>query len=427
MQCLVLATIKQPLKTLCLPITVSMKESHGTETAPILKYNPQFDGLRCFAVLFVLGYHWLPHTLGIHMSTFWGCAINFFFVLSSYLITMVLFSAREKGLSLGLSKSKVMGVFLLRRTIRIFPAYYFFLLLALLVPTVGGEIWHHPFSYFGYVTNYHIYESGHFHPALAHIWTLAVEEQMYLLWPLIVLFVPNKHLLKTFAFLIICSLVNRFFFYNGASDVGQAILTQNCMDAFAVGALLAYKRQYATEKEKKFLNWFFNAGLIAALVAGPYITYTEDYYFSFVFNRLLSALLSAKIIEGAAGGYKNFVGKVLEWKPIVSFGRMSYGIYLYHLLVPVAFWRLYNSIVHYGKGHYPSFFAQHKAGIETFETVISSGTVCLVIYFVFTLLMAMFSAKFIEQPISHLKVPYHFNFKKTPQFQKFILRLQNKG
>jgi peptidoglycan/LPS O-acetylase OafA/YrhL len=168
-------------------------------------------------------------------------------------------------------------------------------------------------------------------------------------------------------------------------------------------------------------------GLIAALIASPYIIYTEDYYLSFVFNRLLSAMLSAKIIEGAAGGYKNFVGKVLQWKPIVAFGRMSYGIYLYHLLVPVAFWRLYNSVMHFGRNHYPSFFEQHKAGVSTFETVISSGAVCLIMYFTFTLLMAMFSARFIEQPMSKLKVPYYFNFKKIPLFQKFNLRLHNKG
>ena len=404
-----------------------MKDAGLQSHAPILKYNAQFDGLRCFAVLFVLCYHWLPHTLGIQLSTFWGCAINFFFVLSSYLITMVLFSAREKGVTLGVSRYKVMGVFLLRRTIRIFPAYYFFLLLALLVPTVSSEIWHNAGAYFGYVTNYHIYESGHFHPALAHIWTLAVEEQLYLLWPLLILFVPNRHLLKTLFFFIICAVVNRFFFYNGASDVGQAILTQNCIDAFAIGAVLAYKRQFATEGEKKLIKWFFNAGLIAALVLGSYIIITEWYYLSFVFNRLLFALVSVKIIEGAADGYKNIIGKVLEWKPIVAFGRMSYGIYLYHLLVPVAFWKLYNSIMYHGRMHYASFFEQHQSGFDAFEKILASGISCLVIYFTLTLAMAMFSARFVEKPLSKMKVPYHFNFKKTPLFQKFILRLQNKG
>lgn len=393
---------------------------------PMLKYNPQFDGLRCFAVLFVLCYHWLPHTLGIQLSTFWGCTINFFFVLSSYLITMVLFSARQKGALLGASKFKVMAVFLVRRTFRIFPAYYFFLLLALLVPSVGREIWGSPAAYFGYITNYHIYESGHFHPALAHIWTLAVEEQLYLLWPLLILFVPNRHLLKTFLFLIVCTVANRFLFYDGSHEVGQAILTQNCIDAFAVGAILAYKNQFATEGEKKFIKWFFNAGLIAAATLGTYIVLTEWYYLSFVFNRLLFALVSVKIIEGAAIGYKKIAGRVLEWKPVVSFGRMSYGIYLYHLLMPVAFWKLYNAIVSYGKVHYSSFFTNHQHGYAAFESIIASGPACLAIYFLLTVAMAMLSAKYIEQPLSKLKVPYHFSFKKISLLQRFIFSFQNK-
>jgi peptidoglycan/LPS O-acetylase OafA/YrhL len=389
-----------------------MTNDTARNASTVLKYNPQLDGLRFCAVFFVVSYHWLPSFRHLEISSFLGGMINFFFVLSSYLITRILFSARDKGNSLGVPKLKVITVFLLRRTIRIFPAYYLFLLLVILIPTIGIAIKEHPGMYFSYLANYQMYLSHDFPSVAAHIWTLAVEEQFYLLWPLVIFFVPQRHLLKTFLFIIIASPVLRAVCYYPAAGVPQAVLTQYCADPFAIGALLAYKYSMP-DKEIQTISKYLNIALYAGLPIGVLIIATRSHYFSFVFNRLLFSLISMKLIEGAISGYRGYMGKFLEHKAVCYIGRISYGIYLYHLLVPVLFWRLYKIVKQYGKTNHASFFATHRKAISKFEVFLVSEIVCFVIYALLVLVIASLSWKFMEQPLNKLKVSYNTGKKPS--------------
>lgn len=370
-----------------------------------LKYNPQFDGLRFLAVLLVASYHWLPSVSKHPLASFFGGMVNFFFVLSSYLITRILFSAKTKSIEWEVPWYKFMGVFLLRRTVRIFPAYYVFLILILMIPGIGMPIKEHPGMYFAYLANFQMFQSGDFPSVAAHIWTLAVEEQFYLFWPLLIFFVPRKYLLQTILFLVAFTVSLRAFLYSPVAGVPQVILTQYSIDAFAVGALLAYKVT-APESERKRIAKYLNPVVFLCIPLAVTVIIFRNQYLSFVFNRLAFSLISMKLIEGAAYGYQNAVGRFLEKNWVTFLGRISYGIYLYHLFVPVAFWRLYKLVKHSLIGQFPGFYLNHRKQIGKFELVLVSEGVSYVIYAALTLLLALLSWKFLETPLNRFKISY---------------------
>ncbi|MEO5889389.1 MAG: acyltransferase [Ferruginibacter sp.] len=389
-----------------------MADVHPIDSKQILRYNPQIDGLRFCAVLFIVSYHWLTSVSSIQQSYFFGGMVNFFFVLSSYLITRILFSAREKSRIANIPSLKVIVVFLIRRTIRIFPAYYFFLLMVLLMPVIGNQIKDSAGMYFAYLSNYAIFYSHSWPHVSSHLWTLAVEEQFYLIWPIVIIFVPRRHLLKTFLFIIIGSVILKAVYYYPAEVVPQDILTQFCVDAFAVGGILAYKYT-APEKERRLITKYFNIVFYAGIPLCIIIILTKSYYFSFVINRLLFAVFSMKAIEGAVIGYKSYFGRFLERKWVLYLGRISYGIYLYHLLIPVVFWKIYDIAYYHADIRFPSFFTIHKNGILTFQSILSSEAVCYVIYALLTVGVASFSWYFIEKPINKFKPVIDFNIRKA--------------
>lgn len=388
-----------------------MANEHPGTSSQVIPYNLQLDGLRFFAVLFVVCYHWLPSISEIKLSYFFGGLVNFFFVLSSYLITLILFKARQRSDNMDVSKVNVMVTFLLRRTIRIFPAYYCFLAIVFLLPTIGAAVQESPVMYISYLVNYHIFEEHLWPPVTSHIWTLAVEEQFYLVWPLFIIFIPYRHLLKTLLSLIVGSILLRAIFYYPAEGVPQDILTQFCVDSFAIGGILAYKYTVSL-RERKIIDKYFRIILFIAIPAGTLIIFSQSLYLSFVFNKFFFAVVSMAVIDGAITGYKNFFGKFLQNKVVGYLGRISYGIYLYHLLVPIVFWKLYSVAYGFLYNHFPHFFALHQHSIATFENILSSEAACFVIYSICVILLAMLSWYVIEVPFSKLKIYVDFNSRK---------------
>lgn len=133
---------------------------------------PGLDGVRGFALLMVIGYH-----LGVFPG---AVALIFFFVLSGFIITWLLLEEERRNGRVSL------GAFYGRRTLRIFPAYYLALLcvVVLVPPQRGGLRADHAVSAALYWSNYYQALHGSVHGALSHYWSLGIEEQFYLLWPL---------------------------------------------------------------------------------------------------------------------------------------------------------------------------------------------------------------------------------------------------
>jgi len=369
----------------------------------IIKYNPQLDGLRFCAVFVVVCYHWIPYIFLNQLTLFFGGFVNFFFVLSSYLITKILLSAKEKSYNYNIPRYKVILFFLFRRTIRIFPAYYVFLLVVLLIPVVGEDVKNHATMYFTYLANYHIFNATGWPLVTSHVWTLAVEEQFYIFWPLIIIFVPHRYLLKTFILLIITSVGLRAYFYQANTGFfPQSILTEYCIGSFAVGGILAYMYTIP-EKREVLITKYLKVMLLIGIPVGITIIIMKSFYLSFVLNGLIISLISLFLIRKAIFGYKGFMGKFLENRIVLYLGKISYGIYLYHLLVPVIFWRIFDNWYAYFSNRNSHFFSHHNAKIVFIIKILSSQIGCFIIYSIFTVAIAMISWNVIEEPFNRLK------------------------
>ena len=144
----------------------------------------QLDALRGIAVAAVAYSHWIAprYQFGIR----WGTAgVTLFFVLSGYLISGILLDCRTQS-----DRPFALRSFYARRFLRIFPLYDLVLLIlfAVNLPPVRQTIFWH----LTYLSNFYFLHHGGWHGPISIFWTLAVEEQFYLFWPAILLFVPNR-------------------------------------------------------------------------------------------------------------------------------------------------------------------------------------------------------------------------------------------
>lgn len=361
----------------------------------VIAYRPQLDGLRFLAVFGVVFYHynlWL-RTLDLPFTVEMGTFISFFFVLSSYLITTILLRNKHRD---GGGKLHTGYNFLVRRTLRIFPAYYFYLLLLLLLPFAGEDVREHPIAYFGYLSNFRTYASQAWDVLTSHLWTLAVEEQFYILWLWVILFIPDRYLIRVFYAIIAASILWRLLYFtlhHGAADetVPMVILTPSCMDAFAFGSILAWQHDQGRKLSPIWKKIFFVSIPLWILLIGLHAR-----TILLGFDRVFASIGTMILIEGAEKGYTNGFGKFLQHKITTYLGKISYGIYLYHLLLPFIFWKLFNNF---------SSWLLHKKHIDTgpFSVFLVNPIVSFVLYFLLTVAFSSLSWYLLERPISRLK------------------------
>src|SRR5262249_38047027 len=158
----------------------------AAHTITLRSYIPQLDAIRAIAVILVIIHHWLPEDSWINYTPNGRLGVNTFFVLSGFLITGILLRARDRLESKpGSSPAHMFRSFYVRRTLRIFPIYY--LLLTVLWLLGDPELHHRPIPYISYTSNFLFFFGEYFPARLAHLWSLAVEEQFYLIWPWLML------------------------------------------------------------------------------------------------------------------------------------------------------------------------------------------------------------------------------------------------
>ncbi|MDQ3019865.1 MAG: acyltransferase [Bacteroidota bacterium] len=362
--------------------------NNSNKTSPIqsVGFMPQLDSLRAFAVFFVLIEHWLYKFEWLKILPFGMIGVTLFFVLSGFLITQILISSRVNVEATGGKKIHSIKQFYIRRTLRIFPIYYItlFILYIFNVQNIREKfLW-----FLFYASNIYFYKINNWAGSLSHLWTLAVEEQFYIIWPFIILFIPKKYLLKSIIGIIIFGPVFRtyLFILSGSSEWVSSfihILTPACMDCFGLGALLAYYK--VLENDRNILRskpaFIFLIINIASVII---LTFFEENAISIFLFRFHISLICMFIIHKAITGFSGVTGKILENPVIMFLGRISYGLYLYHNFIPMIYSSLGLPALH---NIYVNFMLQMSILV----------------------IISMLSWYLIEKPINSLKKYFSYN------------------
>jgi peptidoglycan/LPS O-acetylase OafA/YrhL len=327
----------------------------------------QLDGLRAFAILPVLYTHFWndDNWLG-------SAGVFLFFVLSGYLITGILLRIR--------TKPSALQNFYLRRALRIAPIYYVTLGLAWLINLPGIRqtfLWH-----FFYLSNVlFTLKNGWLPWYTAHLWTLSVEEQFYLVWPFLILFLPFKAMKPVVWSTIIAAIIYQlsaawFFEIN---ELGTGILVFASLDKLGLGALLALE-----EAGLGFPRFLTKAGWVTFVIVLGFeaLPINHSLAWAFVLRAELLIVTFAALIAAASSGISGPAGAILNSRIVRYVGRISYGIYLFHLF-------LYGVTgVVLGRLSLPP---------------LGRGPGCFVVMSAMSIAAAAVSWHLFEQPLNHLK------------------------
>jgi len=370
------------------------------------RYYPAFDGIRAVAacMVFIDHYGGLPY---------FGHGVSIFFVLSGFLITGVLYDARN---TLGRFRT-----FYIRRSLRIFPLYYAFWIVMLLLTPVwhtqwnrgnllylvyaGNHIWgmfrdpveNHmalvhlyirPYSFFGGVHDVYPLYVGHF-------WTLSVEEQFYLAWPLVVFHVRSRiHLIRicvaTMVVVFAARIIAVMWMPEHMNLLGHLTILR--CDEFLLGgfAALVLRGKHASQLLRR--GWLLlctgAAGIAASLCVCLYIrTEINTARWTFTVQTAMFDVLALGCIL-LAMQERTWLARMLSWRPLRALGRISYGFYVFH------------DIPHMFYARAVDLFTDHFS--YDFSDPQVMGMVA-VLAFTCTLVLAGLSYRLIERPFLKLK------------------------
>lgn len=301
-----------------------------------MTYFKQLDAFRFFAAFSVLTAHWLhfnPIVSGLKLG-FIG--VDFFFVVSGFLISFQLYELRDLIISKKIKFPRAIFNFTMRRGLRIFPLYYLVLILATLFNK--GEI-RDAFIYnVSYTSNFYFIHVQEWNSIFSHFWSLSVEEHFYIFWPFLVLILRPFIIPYTAFLIIVFSIVFRYVSFTHTHDYFTVYIhTFACLDSFMFGAILAY---FFKNYKNQFLHLFSLKSIRYAIVFTLLISYIgvinsqDSLIFTWVFFRSIFGILSAGLIGLLVVGFKGKAGAIFEHKLLIMGGKLSYAIYLLHNFVP---------------------------------------------------------------------------------------------
>jgi peptidoglycan/LPS O-acetylase OafA/YrhL len=308
-----------------------------------LTYVPALDGIRAVSIIGVMFNH---SGLSVGAGGFIGVSV--FFVLSGFLITSLLVKEWARSGTVSLKR------FWARRARRLLPALLVLLVAVALYawllapPDTRGSLRIDAIASLFYFGNWHQIIAGQSYFAqaavespLLHTWSLAIEEQFYLIWPLIVLGMlkwwrRRGPLLVLAVVGALASAAEMFFLYHPGVDPSRLYYgTDTRAQDLLVGAVVAIvlsTRRPATSRQSRYR--YSALTLVAALAFGVvWSRLNESSAFPYRGGFLLADVLAALVILGVVQAPRELVARVLSWRPLTYLGQISYGLYLWHLPV----------------------------------------------------------------------------------------------
>src|ERR1044072_1469983 len=312
-------------------------------------YIKSLDGVRAIAIILVMSFH-------AEITHFGWFGVQLFFVLSGFLITGILWRERQNNTSLSFKFKK----FWVRRSLRIFPLYFGYLLLISLsyilfqfppyFSNYAGYLFTYTFNYTRSFPNWHGNEF------FTHLWSLSIEEQFYLFFPLIMFLCPPKFIKYLMLVVIAIAPLIRFFAgrYFASKGIAPDVIadavywnTLSHLDAFFMGGIIPV---LSLDKKIKKPQYIFFIALIIAFAAGLLnFLYTDSgsYYFNdlgynhgqiglyqhvwhYTCLNFLFASFILSIISVHSSKTFSLVRSVLENSWLVRIGKVSYGMYIFH-------------------------------------------------------------------------------------------------
>lgn len=370
------------------------------------RYIPALDGLRAFAVLSVIAYH-----MGFSWAQGGLLGVTVFFVLSGYLITGLLITEYRTEHSINLPN------FWLRRVRRLVPAIIFVILGVALLCTLFNHALLTKMrddiipSLFFYSNWWQIFHNVSYFQAigspspLQHFWSLAIEEQFYLIWPVLLLTlfkhgVKSKPLRRGILVLALISVVDMALLYSPTADPSRVYYgTDTRAFSLLIGAWLAFTWPSANLTEEsgrklpKQTRALFNVASIAAFVGLVMMVAFANGYSPFLYRGgiLLCSLLTAIVIAAMVHPI-SLLGKAASAPPLVWIGKRSYGMYLWHYPIlllmtdhnttadPNPLWLLLELGVIFGISAFSYTFIENPirhGGLEDWVRSVRSGAINL--------------------------------------------------
>ena len=356
------------------------------------KHYPALDGIRGLAILLVVFFHNFGF---LKYFGFGWLGVDLFFVLSGYLITDILI--RTVG------NKYYLRNFYLKRILRIFPLYYLVVSITIFILPQFRGLWDNLQFYvenqwwvWFYLQNWlYVFKEPEQTNFLLHFWSLAVEEQYYLLWPWVILLLRKPSRLITTTVLILFGvIITRIILWinqvEGLEYFGLYTFTR--VDGLCIGSLLALIMYIDRDWLRKY------TAFIVSIVAGlNFLFYflNRASYFSFPFFPFIGyttfAIVFAVLVYEAVQGKTKLINLIFI-NPILSFfGKISYGFYVFHWPVYVALNSWFRNLLY-------SRLDLQSSIVELLVSILAT---------VLGLVISIFSYYFFERRF--LKLKSHFN------------------
>jgi len=291
------------------------------------KFFPSLDGLRGVSIIAVVWHHGAGHQPGLLGQGYLG--VHLFFAISGFLITTLLLRERDRAGTISLWN------FYVRRTLRIFPAYFATILLYVILvaateprSAAGTQFWHNLPFFLTYTSNWFVDIASGPRVIFYFAWSLATEEQFYLMWPWVVRFARRSYQPVVFmtALLAIGEIARAVV---PAGELSPPLLLRilgSIASPICLGCLLGYLLHSASGYRAAALvagrSW--SAPLASALLL---VSVAVDGMPLLVISLAMTCLVATVVVRPDHGMRTAFDAKVLTYV-----GKISYGIYLYHML-----------------------------------------------------------------------------------------------